>query len=186
MARTGRSSAWRSFVYVSSHVISTQEYGLPRAQRSSGVGGLRLRCGGRPRRHLPDSKKRPWNQTRRSRVRSGPGPQVAVSEGNCRRTRLRRVRVELRGFEPLTPCMPCKCSARLSYSPVVRAPDCIRLPPRPIRSQWSEHRPRGAPVRSSRGSHGRRRERRHRRSRAAPTCRVAHLRGAGRVVPALS
>ena len=25
--------------------------------------------------------------------------------------------VELRGFEPLTPCMPCKCSARLSYSP---------------------------------------------------------------------
>lgn len=26
--------------------------------------------------------------------------------------------VELRGFEPLTPCMPCKCSAELSYSPV--------------------------------------------------------------------
>ena len=26
-------------------------------------------------------------------------------------------RVELRGFEPLTPCMPCKCSAKLSYSP---------------------------------------------------------------------
>ncbi len=25
--------------------------------------------------------------------------------------------MELRGFEPLTPCMPCKCSARLSYSP---------------------------------------------------------------------
>jgi hypothetical protein len=25
--------------------------------------------------------------------------------------------VELRGFEPLTPCMPCRCSARLSYSP---------------------------------------------------------------------
>jgi integrase len=25
--------------------------------------------------------------------------------------------VELRGFEPLTPCMPCKCSAELSYSP---------------------------------------------------------------------
>ena len=29
------------------------------------------------------------------------------------------VRVELRGFEPLTPCMPCKCSARLSYSPLL-------------------------------------------------------------------
>ncbi len=28
--------------------------------------------------------------------------------------------VELRGFEPLTPCMPCKCSAELSYSPRVR------------------------------------------------------------------
>lgn len=26
--------------------------------------------------------------------------------------------VELRGFEPLTPCLPDKCSARLSYSPV--------------------------------------------------------------------
>ena len=26
--------------------------------------------------------------------------------------------VELRGFEPLTPCMPCKCSANLSYSPL--------------------------------------------------------------------
>ena len=25
--------------------------------------------------------------------------------------------MELRGFEPLTPCMPCKCSAKLSYSP---------------------------------------------------------------------
>ena len=25
--------------------------------------------------------------------------------------------VELRGFEPLTPCMPCRCSAELSYSP---------------------------------------------------------------------
>ena len=28
--------------------------------------------------------------------------------------------VELRGFEPLTPCMPCKCSAELSYSPRVK------------------------------------------------------------------
>ena len=26
--------------------------------------------------------------------------------------------VELRGFEPLTPCMPCRCSAELSYSPM--------------------------------------------------------------------
>ncbi len=25
--------------------------------------------------------------------------------------------VEVRGFEPLTPCMPCKCSAELSYTP---------------------------------------------------------------------
>ena len=25
--------------------------------------------------------------------------------------------VELEGFEPSTPCMPCKCSAELSYSP---------------------------------------------------------------------
>ena len=31
-----------------------------------------------------------------------------------------RIRIrgwKLRGFEPLTPCMPCRCSARLSYSP---------------------------------------------------------------------
>lgn len=32
--------------------------------------------------------------------------------------RVHEVVVELRGFEPLTPCMPCKCSARLSYSPI--------------------------------------------------------------------
>ncbi len=25
--------------------------------------------------------------------------------------------MELRGLEPLTPCMPCKCSSQLSYSP---------------------------------------------------------------------
>ena len=32
--------------------------------------------------------------------------------------------VELRGFEPLTPCMPCKCSAELSYSPKIAVRDC--------------------------------------------------------------
>ena len=35
-----------------------------------------------------------------------------------------RVHVELRGFEPLTPCMPCKCSAELSYSPKIAVRDC--------------------------------------------------------------
>src|SRR5690606_10385134 len=34
--------------------------------------------------------------------------------------------VELTGFEPVTPCMPCKCSARLSYSPG----KTVRLPKR--------------------------------------------------------
>ncbi len=29
----------------------------------------------------------------------------------------RSLGVELEGFEPSTPCMPCKCSAELSYSP---------------------------------------------------------------------
>lgn len=27
--------------------------------------------------------------------------------------------VELEGFEPSTPCMPCKCSSQLSYTPIV-------------------------------------------------------------------
>ena len=29
--------------------------------------------------------------------------------------------MELEGFEPSTPCMPCKCSAELSYSPMGKA-----------------------------------------------------------------
>src|SRR3954465_4071754 len=29
-----------------------------------------------------------------------------------------RVRVELGGLEPPTPCMPCRCSSQLSYSPI--------------------------------------------------------------------
>ena len=29
--------------------------------------------------------------------------------------------VEMRGLEPLTPCMPCKCSSQLSYIPTVES-----------------------------------------------------------------
>ncbi len=60
--------------------------------------------------------------------------------------------VELRGFEPLTPCMPCKCSARLSYSPRTGRQSTKALrplkPPAPIRS--GEHRPTAAPGRRTR------------------------------------
>ncbi len=61
----------------------------------------------RPRRWLTE-----WLTLRRFTVRTG-------SYGNAENARLAGAfwSVELRGFEPLTPCMPCKCSARLSYSP---------------------------------------------------------------------
>ena len=34
--------------------------------------------------------------------------------------------MELEGFEPSTPCMPCRCSAELSYSPIGKS-DCNKL-----------------------------------------------------------